>query len=261
MLFFACALVLSIASTPQAGTPPDTQRVKAAVVELEKAFKEGQPSERTKAIQNNQKVVDAEVIHWIARGLQDRDVEVQDAAIEALRHMDHPDALKELQAAAQRDGPMRKDPKLYAALLKAIGQHGSPTSIPLFKEGLWAVQDRAVIQARVLGLGRIRTTAAVEALIGLMRTAGKGVIQPFMEDFRLALAELTGVDQGRSQELWFKWWNENHGKIKVDAEPPELEKPLQKRWDSYWGTEPHEGKQKKQGERGRDDSETGKGKQ
>jgi hypothetical protein len=224
----------SPASIAQKPAPPDPQRVKAAVAELEKAFKEGQSAERIRAIEDGERTIDAQVIRWIAHGLADRDVEVQRAAIEALRFMDHPDALKDLETAALHDESLRKDPEIYAALLKAIGQHASPSSLPIFKESLWTVQDRAVIRARVLGIGQIRTEAAVEALIGLMRSGGKGVIQPFMEDFRLALAELTGVDQGRSQDLWYTWWNENHAKLKVDAKPPVLAKPLQRTWDSYW---------------------------
>jgi hypothetical protein len=257
MLQLLCALALSMATLPQSPTPADPQRVKAAVAELEKAFKDGQSADRVKAIQQGQRVVDADVIHGIARGLGDRDAGVQLCAIEALGQMDHPDALKDLQAEAQRDGSMRKDPKLYAALLKAIGRHASPSSIPLFKEGLWTVQDRAVIQARVLGLGQIRTLAAVEALIGLMRSGGKGVIQPFMEDFRLALAELTGVDQGRSQDLWYAWWNENHTKLKIDPKPPVLEKPLQKRWDAYWGREMGAEHKPARREKGKDDPDKG----
>jgi len=247
-------------SAPHETPPQDPQRVKAAVAELEKAFKEGRSAERIKAIHDGEPVVDAQVIRWIAHGLQDHDAEVERAAIEALRFIDHPDALKELQSSAQRDESLRKDPELYAALLKAIGQHASPSSIPLLKEGLWSVQDRSVIQARILGLGQIRTEAAAEALIGLMRTGGRAVIQPFMEDFRLALAVLTGVDQGRSQDLWTTWWNENRAKLKIDPRPPTIAKPLQRAWDSYWRASDRAAEKSKHPDRKSDGSDKSGGK-
>jgi hypothetical protein len=261
MLQLLCALVLSIPVDFQNPVPPDAQRVKAAVAELEKAFKDGQSADRSKAIQNNRQVVDADVVRWIARGLSDRDTAVELAAIEALRFMNHPEALKELQSVAQRDGPMRKEPELYAALLKAIGQHGSASSIALLKDDIWSVPDYSVIQARIMSLGRIRTLAAADALIGMMRTGGPLKIQPFMEEFRIALAMLTGVDQGRSQDLWMRWWNDNHDKLKVDAKPPVLDKPLQKRWDAYWNADAREDRQQKRNETGKDGSEKGGGKQ
>lgn len=260
-LLLLLALLLIVPGLARAQTPPDAQRTKSAVADLEKAFKNGDAADRIKAIQNNAQVVDADVIRWIARGLADRDAGVQRAAITALRWMNHPDALKDLESAAQRDMPLRKDPELFAALLKGIGQHGSASSIGILKDDIWSVQDYGVIQARILGLGRIRTVAATEALIGMMRTGGPQKIQPFMEDFRIALTMLTGVDQGRSQDLWMRWWNENHDKLKIAGKPPVLDKPLQRRWDAYWGTEAGDDRARKGGERGKDGSEKGGGKQ
>jgi HEAT repeats len=255
MLQILLALSLSVAALPQSQTPSDAQRAKAAVAELEKAYKDGQSADRIKAIREHDQILDPQVIHQISRGLQDRDVEVQRAAIEALRFMNHPDALKDLENAAQKEEPMRRDSEIYAELLKAIGQHGNPSSIPILKDCLWSVRDREVIRARLFGLAQIRTEASIDALITLMRAGGRMVIAPFMEDFRLALAMLTGVDQGRSQDLWDAWWNDNRTKFKVDPKPPVLPKPLQKVWDNYWGVE-HTGKRNV---RTRDEPDKGSG--
>jgi hypothetical protein len=244
-----------------AQTPADAQRVKAALAELDKAFKDAQPAERTNAIQHNAQIADAEVARSIGRGLADRDAGVQRAAITALRWMDHPEAVKQLEAAGQHESPLRKDPELFAALLKGIGQHGSASSIALLKDDVWSVPDYAVMQARILSLGRIRTPAAAEALIAMMRTGGPLKIQPLMEEFRVALAVLTGTDQGRSQEMWMHWWNENHDKLKIESKPPTLEKPLQRRWDSYWNPETHEERPHKNPATGKEGGDKGGGKQ
>ena len=261
MLEFLCALLIVVPLDLQSPSAPDPARVKSALAQLDKAFKEGQGAERTKAIQDNRQVLDADVIRSIARGIEDRDAAVARAAIDALRFMEHPEALKMLHDAAAPQSPLRKDPELYAAIVRAIGQHASPTSIPLLKEDIWTVQDFGVVQARIMSLGRIRTIASVEALILMMRTGGPLKIQPFMEDFRIALAVLTGVDEGRSQDFWMHWWNDNREKLKIDPKPAPIEKALQKRWDSYWRSDARDGRSQKRPATGRDAPDRGSGKQ
>ncbi len=99
---------------------------------------------------------------------------------------------------------------------------------------MWSTRDAAVLEARVLSLGRIRTKDSVKALIDLMEVAGRGKIQPFMADFRLALCALTGIDQGTSQDLWAGWWREHKDGLKIATVEPELPKGLQRRWQRYW---------------------------
>src|SRR5262249_49300774 len=152
---------------------------------------------------------------------------------------------------------MQKDAGLYASLLRAIGQHANASSIEVLADDLWGVQDHGVIQARILSLGRIRTVTSAETLLGLMKAAGPNKIQPFMEDFRLALLSITGVDQGASQDLWLRWWNDKKSKLKVPETPPQLPKAMQARWDSYWGGKMYKDRQPRRGERGKDDPEKG----
>lgn len=238
---------------------PEAQRVKAAVAELEKAFKDGETAVRVKAIENGAQVVDAQVIACLSKGLRDRESQVQKSAIEALRFMNHPDALKALEQTARQDKKIAKDVDLFTALLRAIGQHAHPSSIAILADDVWAVPDNGVIQARILGLGRIRANAAVEALFDLMKVAGSLKMQPFMDDFRLALMVLTSADQGTSQELWQRWWNENRSKLKVAPQAPELPPMLQRKWNYYWGLYTREERQRKRSERGKDNPERGGG--
>ena len=232
-----CALLVVLSLSPPRGdatAPPDPARVEAAVTELAHAFERGASGDRVRALDGQGTVPDARVVDWVARGLRDRELVVRKGAIEALRRNAHASSVAKLHAHAGEKG-LRAEPALHALVLRAIGQHGDPRSVAVLAEDAWSVQDRAVLEARLLGLGRIREPAAVEALFGLMKAAGKQRIQPLMGDFRLALLVLTGVDQGSSQELWLAWWNENKSRLRVAARPGELPPPLRARWDRYWG--------------------------
>jgi hypothetical protein len=125
-------------------------------------------------------------------------------------------------------------------LIRAIGQHGSPTSIDVLNDNPWSTPDAQVLQARILGLGRIRTKAAVKAVTDLMEIAGANKIEPFMKDFRLSLWALTGADQGESRDSWLKWYRDNKDKLTVAPAPAAEPKELARRWRRYWakpGTE------------------------
>ncbi len=257
MLSLLLALVPLLQGDKPPALAPDAAKTKAAVAELDKAFKDGDGPARVKAIQSGAQIVDAEVIDRIAKGMRDKEMDVQKAAIEALRFMAHPSAVKCLNEAPKREPRIVKDVGLHAAVLRAIGQHGSPTSMDVLTEDFWGDLDRGLMEARILGLGRIRTKASVEKLIDLMKTRGPHKIQPQMQLFRTALCVLTGADQGASQEGWLKWWNDNHKTLEVAAKPAPLPKQLQGMWDAYWGDKDYSDRPTKRGERGKDGPEKG----
>jgi hypothetical protein len=246
----ACALSAR-AEEPHAA--PD--RVKAAVTQLKDAFGKSDAGPRIRAIEGGADVADAEVVGQIARGLDDRDVTVQKAAIEALRFNPHKKSLDALQARA-RQKAAKEDLTIYAALIRAVGQHGSPSSIDILTENPWSTPDAAVLEAKILGLARIRTNEAVKAVTDLMEIAGPNKIEPFMPAFRLALWSLTGADQRGSRDLWLRWYRENKSKMKVAPEPGSEPPELARRWQRYWakpGTEePREsGKRRERGDKER----------
>jgi hypothetical protein len=222
---------------------PDPAKIEQVARALDAAFQKGEAGERLRAVQAAAGVEDAKVISGVAKGLKDKDLAVRKAAIEVLRFSTHPSSLAPLHALAKRP-ETRKDAPLYAAVLRAIGQHGSPESIEILTDNPWNSQDAAVIEARILGLGKIRTKESVKALIDLTEVAGPRKIDPFMRHFRASLASLTGADQGSSQELWLRWWRENKDTLKVAPEEPALPKDLARYWHRYWappGSEPEEG--------------------
>jgi hypothetical protein len=255
LLLTALLTFAPAAQTPPTTPPPDPAAVKAAVAELTQAFAKGKSPERIEAITKNSKVVDAAVVKCIVKGLSDDDMKVQGAAIDALRYMQHPDAFTALQDLLKRDKTekkIEKDVELYTKLIKAIGQHGNKASVPLLAENVFGSTEYKVAEARVLALGNIRAKESVEELIGMMRTAGREKVQPYMQTFRMSLMVLTGVDQGASQDSWTTWWNEHKGDFKVPAAAPPLPKEMQMRWDYFWGNGLTYERNKKRGDRGDD---------
>lgn len=245
-------LCLGSFQAPPADKPiaSDAERVKVAVTELKTAFDKNEAGPRIRAIESAASIADAEVVRQLGRGLADRDLAVQKAAIEALRFNPHEKGLDELLARAKLKAA-KDDLSLYALLLRAIGQRGDARAIAALSENPWAALDGQVIQAKILGLGNIRTNEALKAITDLMEVAGPHKIQAFMKDFRLALWSLTGSDQGESAELWQRWYRENKSKLKIAPTPGQEPRELARRWESYWAKPGSGADAKKERPRGR----------
>jgi hypothetical protein len=250
------ALILSLAllspSQEPAVKPPAPEVVERAVKELSDAYSKTDAEAKMQAIVTNSEVLDPKVIEWIAKGAKDKDPDVQSAAINALRYMDHPEANDALVTMLRRDKKLRKDPALYEALLIAICQHADPKSFKLIADFKLNDETRETIKARILGIARYRTPEAVEELFDLMKRFGKGRVQPYMNDLSTALMVLTGVDHGKSQTAWTGWWNANKRNLKVSKELPKLPRKTLSSWSRYWGLELPEERRKKRDERGDD---------
>jgi len=229
-LLLVLALLLQ---EPPKPVPPDPEKVKAAITQLTEAFAKGDAGPRLRAIENGAPFADADVVKQIARGLADKEAAVQEAAIEALRFNEHKQALTELQARAKHKTAKENLP-VYAKLLRAIGQKGDASSFELFSENPWSTQDAKVIEAKIMGLSRIRTAESVKALVDMMEMGGIQKVQPFMQEMRLALWSLTGADQETSRELWLKWYRDHKAKLEVRPTPALEPKELANRWNRYW---------------------------
>ncbi len=237
--------------------PLERARVEQAVAALKLAFEKGAAKERAAAVVEHQEVVDPAVIAWFAKGLKDPDVSVRDAAGQALRFARHADALAALQEALKRELKSGKELEERIKLTKCVGQHQSPSSIPLLVDDPFRHPNGRVLEAQVFALANIRSQRALEEIIGMMRTASRPQVQDHMPTFRLALIVITGVDQGLSQDAWMKWWNDNKQRIQIPAQMPALPQDMLTRWNAYWGLEYVRARAKKRGERG-DDPESGK---
>lgn len=241
---FATALLVLAAQNP---APADPGKIDRAVAELTAAFaKEGTPQKRVEAIQHGAAVVDARVIECVQKGLGDKDASVVTAAVEALGTMAHPNALDALHAYAKREKKrLAEDEVLFPQVLRAIGRHGSPSSIELLKDDPLSQHAFKTGQARVMSLGNIRTKEAVEALIGMSKLVGPHRMDGLRNDMRVALARLTGRDLGPDSIAWQAWWQDNKNSFELAKEPPKLEPLLQRQWDRYWGLD-----KKREGEEG-----------
>ncbi|TDJ66846.1 MAG: hypothetical protein E2O39_15740 [Planctomycetota bacterium] len=255
-LLIVSALLAPIPVQDEGRPAPDTARVEAAVMALRVASKAKDPAELVIAIQGQSDVLDAEVVGWIAKGLNHKDESVQNASLYALRFMDHPAAVKALHKLVKRDRKLHKSPERYENVLRAIGQHGDVASIPILLDKFFNVQDHKVIKARIYSLGNIRSKESVKALFQVMKSGDRKRVQNYMKEIRISLMTLTGVDQGTSQDLWIKWWNNNKRTLEVAPRAPLLPEAVKRRWDSFWGNRRTYDRSKKRRERG-SDPETG----
>jgi len=253
MKTLALLALLPLAAAPQdppKPAPPSPELVESSIDALKKAFAGKELPPKLEAIESAQDVLDEKVIETLAKGMKEDEDEVRMATLEALRRMEHPTALEELHDLYKRDKDLVKDEELLPVLLKAIGQHASPESIDVLTDNPFRAKSYQALEARILGLGRIRDARCVEELIAMMQLVGKGKTASRMDDFRLSLMMLTGVDRGTSRDAWIAWWNDNKKKLELPKTAPKLPEKLQRRWDYYWG-DPHEkGRAKRREDRG-----------
>ncbi len=253
-LLLICALLVPAAPRALQTEGPAPELVAQAVEAIDGAFKNKKTgTEKLVAALNAYgRTADKEVVKSVAAGLKRKQSEVQLAAIEALRFNPHPDALEALHHSFKKDKKLRKKDELYSALVKAICQHGSESSIPLLSRNPLHKISHDVARARVLGFGMIRHADSVAGLVKLLQSVTARVREPLMEDFRTSLYLLTGVDKGTNTRAWLAWWNKNKKTIKVATEAPKLPELAQIRWERYWGLERTCERGKKRRERGDD---------
>ncbi len=229
---------------------PDPQRVSETLRELEEAFRARDAQTKAASLERASSVADPKVVEAIGRALDDSERSVVLAAIQSLRYQRHPSALDCLHRAYAADKTLRKDEEFSASLLKAIGQHADPKSIPLLSDEPFETQNYQAIRARILGLGRIRTLESVAALFDLLKSTNQKSIDRAMDDFRLSLAVLTGTDQGPTSAQWLRWWNDNRKTFVLPTEFPALPRPMLERWQSYWNLELGNGRGRRREDRG-----------
>lgn len=218
---------------------PSAEEVASAQLTLDEAFRSGELKSIQAALEAAQTVPHPAVVRGMLRGLGDERAEVKLGVLQALRWLDHRDALEALHRAA-KNRELMKPPELALAVLRGIGQHAQPSSIAVLAHDPFQPEDSGCLRARIFGLARIRTRDALEALFDILATtvggAGQRRIQGrVLEDVRLALMLLTGLDQGLSPELWEQWWRENRKTFQIPRETPLLAKELRREWDAFWG--------------------------
>jgi hypothetical protein len=229
----------------------DPEQLKATVEMLKDAFKKGQDVEvKLEAINAALDFPHEDVASALSKGFKDKEHEVVIATIVAMAKLKIPSALEELVSAHKRERGIKKVDEQFGALLKAIGSYGDPDNVDLLCDDLLQNTHKDVLRARVFGLGNTRCQESVEELINIMASASRKKIQPHMDKINLALAALTGNDEGKSQDRWTTWWNDNKRDIKISKEMAPLSKKMQATWNQYWGIYEEEERETKREDRG-----------
>jgi hypothetical protein len=249
-MLLSLALCAGLAGAPE-DPPPDPKAVAAAVKELKEAFAAEPLERKLAAVRTGAAIVHADVIAALKQGLKE-ERPVQEATLEALRFSAHPAALTALHEAYKRDPALAGDEELLPLLLRSIGQHASKTSLDVLADATLKAATPQSVEARILGLGRVRERRSVEELMSRMQLSARGPLAGSMQDYRLALMVLTGVDRGHAPEAWIVWWNDAKKTLVVKAEPAPLPEDLQRRWDGYWGLQHEKGRAKEREKRGND---------
>src|SRR5262245_20694903 len=132
MLSLLLSAVLLFA--PQQGgeraSGPSAEDVARVTAGLDEAFRANDVKRLQVALEAAQSVPHADVVRKVVHGLEDERADVVLATLQALRWLDHPDALQALHRAAKERKLMRV-PEQAAALLRAVAQHADPSSIAL----------------------------------------------------------------------------------------------------------------------------------
>jgi len=239
--FLAALLVAAVPGAAwQARPQASGDRAAEVAASVRAALGSGSRETLRAALQAAIEVPDKVVVQAVEQGLAAPDTGLVIETLQALRWIQHPRALEALHRAA-KDRKLRTNPELAGPLYMAIGQHSDPSSIEILVRDPFEVRPPPGMQARILALGRIRTKASLEALMELLALTYPGgtrerELKPWMEDVRLSLVMLTGVDQGPQPELWERWWRENRKTFDPQRVTPVVPRALLERWDRFWGT-------------------------
>jgi HEAT repeat protein len=224
---------------------PTPDQEKIAVGHFKDAFKGKDPEVIASTIARHGGVVSDKVVHELARGLRFKDKKVRMYSVVALGWMPNKNALRQLHRMYRREKDLGKtDEALFARLLKEIGRHGDKSSIDVLSNKPFKNHTLESSRARIMGLGNIRRKDSVEELMKGMQKTGSagprgarafGTEQPrAMKEFNVALAVLTGVEVGESQQQWLDWWRDNKKKLKVSGDRPQVSDEIKRSWERYW---------------------------
>ncbi|MCY3003603.1 MAG: hypothetical protein NTV21_17545 [Planctomycetota bacterium] len=157
------------------------------------------------------------------------------ATLDALGRSTAPEAFEVLLAhAATRDRSALADDFETSRLLFALARHRDARAIPVLAQRPCAQTGSATLRARIVGLGRIRKRASIEALLGILEALPFAERQQHLQEFRVSMRVLTGADAGHTVEAWRRWWRAQPPEFAPSANEPELAGPEGARWRMEW---------------------------
>lgn len=161
-------LLFAAAAFAEGGSPyprvddPSPGVVKGAVEALDAAFKGKDTAAQISAIRSQGGVNANDVVHALAKGLRSKDDGVRIETIHALGWHPGKEALKQLHRFYRREGKLIADDEdVFAALFKAVGRHGDPSSLTVLGDHPFKGLTPKVAEARILGIANIREKKSV----------------------------------------------------------------------------------------------------
>ncbi len=242
----AAILLVPLLALPAWADEPTKEEIATAQAQLEEAFEIGDDGVLVEVIDMTAGIADPGVIRLVEKAFQTKSPVVIEAALRALGRTKHEQALEALHRLYLRvyKKKLEGNEDLFALLIKEMGRHGDESSVDLMTKSVFSNLTYDVGVARIMGLGNIRSPQAVEGLLKLFRQAGgrgrgAGVASDlrgvFRKASRVAMATLTGADQGEVPADWETWWRDNKKQFDMlEARPPVAE-DVSTYWEGYWG--------------------------
>ena len=244
--YLAAILLLPFLALPAWADEPAAVDAETARAQLEEAFGIADDAVIVEAIDMAAGIEDPGVIKAIEKAFKTKSPAVVEAALRALGKTQHEEALDALHRLYLRvyKKKLEGHEDLFALLIKEIGRHGDESSVDILTKSVFSNLTYDVGIARIMGLANIRSTKAIDGLIDLARQSGgrghasgvgsalRGV---FRNALRVAMATLTGVDEGTIPNDWDRWWTENKKQFDMLADRPQVPEDVSTFWSGYWG--------------------------
>jgi len=242
----AAIVLLPLLALPAWADEPKPVDPDTAMAQLKEAYGLGDDEVIVEAIDMAAGIPDAGVIREVERAFQSKSPAVIEAALKALGRTPDPKALDALHRLYRKVYKKKLGgyEDLFALLIKEIGRHGDESSVDILTKSPFSNLTVDVGVARMMGLSNIRSTKAIEGLIHLSEQAGgrgrgTGVASSlrgvFRTAFRVAMATLTGTDQGVVPQDWALWWTRNKKQFDMLPDRPQVPEDVSTYWSGYWG--------------------------
>lgn len=202
---------------------------------LSSGLSRGRAGQRIAAVSEHGPQARGAELATLAAVLASPDRSLRLAALDALGRSSAPEAFEILLAhAATRDRSALADDLETSRLFLALARHNDARAIGVLAQRPCTQLGNATLRARLLGLGRIRKRASIEALLTIFEALPFAERQQHLQEFRVSLRVLTGAEAGHTLEAWRRWWSAQAPEFVPSAKEPELAGPDGARWRMEW---------------------------
>lgn len=231
-MWLVLPLLFALAQEPPAPEPAP----KEAAAQIAAALKDDDVDAAAAVLDELGRRDAKEIVAAVAPALEHRDPTLRAAALAALRYNPNAAAVDAL-LRVKKAKAWNEDPEARAEYFYALGQKADARALAILTEDMKsaAKKDDPVMRARVHALGRVRSKAALEALVALLSASGgRSGRHPYWNEIHLALQALTGAEHGEQPNDWIAWWNDAKKDYPLPQDPPKLPPAAAEAWDALW---------------------------